>query len=200
MKLSIREMNVEDIQLVVDYFFSASTSFLEGMGADKRKLPDRDKWIAILKEEFFKEPACKNVYYVIWQIDGNPIGHSNINHIKYKQEAYMHLHIWDTTKRQKGIGLWFLNQTIPLYFKNFKLKELFCEPYSLNPAPNKILKKLGFEFVKQYDTIPGAINFHQTVNQYKNHLCPHIIIIWKLNCSKYISNSGRNKSKSMEIF
>jgi len=42
-----------------------------------------------------------------------------------------------------------------------------CEPYALNPAPNKILKKVGFTFIKIYETTPGWINFKQKVNQYE---------------------------------
>lgn len=32
-----------------------------------------------------------------------------------------------------------------------------------NPAPNKTLKKAGFELVKEYVTTPGPINFEQPV-------------------------------------
>ena len=51
------------------------------------------------------------------------------------------------------------------YF-NYKLKNLFCEPYTLNPAPNRTLIKLGFDFVEEYETMPGKINFLQKVNRY----------------------------------
>ncbi len=34
-------------------------------------------------------------------------------------------------------------------------------------APNKVLKNLGFELIRTYDTTPGWINFHQTVNRYE---------------------------------
>ena len=71
------------------------------------------------------------------------------------------------TRVKKGLGLDFLKLTIPYYFKNFRLQKLICEPYAENTAPNSILKKLGFEFVRTYDTIPGWINFEQTVNRYE---------------------------------
>ena len=38
------------------------------------------------------------------------------------------------------------------------------EPYAQNPAPNRILSKVGFELIKTYDTTPGWISLHQTVN------------------------------------
>jgi RimJ/RimL family protein N-acetyltransferase len=43
---------------------------------------------------------------------------------------------------------------------------LFCEPFADNPAPNKVLPKLGFKFVKRYWTVPGQICPEQEVNLY----------------------------------
>ena len=102
-----------------------------------------------------------------WLFDNQPIGHSNINQIKFGNTATMHLHLWDSATRKKGLGIQFLRMTVPYYFKKFNLKKLICEPYSKNVAPNKVLKKLGFEWVRTYDTTPGQINFHQTVNRYE---------------------------------
>jgi hypothetical protein len=36
----------------------------------------------------------------------------------------------------------------------------------LNPAPHKALEKLGFEFEKEYITVPGSINFEQPVKRW----------------------------------
>ena len=79
----------------------------------------------------------------------------------------MHLHLWNNDKRKSGLGLDFLRLTISYYFRNFGLEKLICEPYSKNIAPNRVLRKLGFEFVRTYDTKPGWINFYQTVNRYE---------------------------------
>jgi RimJ/RimL family protein N-acetyltransferase len=103
---------------------------------------------------------------MIWLIDGEPTGHSNINKIIFENEAYMHLHFWHREVRQKGMGFELLKLTLPYYFDTFKLENLFCEPAAFNTAPNKTLKKLGFDFVKSYDTIPGWINSYQTVNRW----------------------------------
>ena len=66
--------------------------------------------------------------------------------------------------KKKGIGIQLIKMALPYFFKNYKLKNLFCEPYALNPAPNKTLKKVGFTFVKKHVTIPGSLNFEQQVN------------------------------------
>ncbi|MTI31863.1 GNAT family N-acetyltransferase [Xanthovirga aplysinae] len=166
MKLTVREIEYHDIDLIVDYFLNSTAEYLRGMGADKNKLPTKMGWMEILRREYNKEEKDKEHYYIIWEIDSKPVGHCNINKITFGKEAFMHLHLWKSDRRRKGIGFEFLKQTIPFYFRNFKLKALVCEPFALNPAPNKILPKLGFEFEKTYETTPGWINFHQKVNRY----------------------------------
>ena len=167
MNLSVRELEIHEIGRMVDYFITAKDSFLKGMGADKSKLPTRDDWIQKLELDFNKPSTEKEFYYILWLFDNQPIGHSNINQIKFGNTATMHLHLWDSATRKKGLGIQFLRMTVPYYFKKFNLKKLICEPYSKNVAPNKVLKKLGFEWVRIYDTTPGQINFLQTVNRYE---------------------------------
>lgn len=167
MKLTVRELELSDLEKIIDYFINADTDFLRAMGADKNKLPERNEWIKKLEHEFAKPCAEKEFYYIIWLIDNLPVGHSNINKINFGKDATMHLHLWKNDKRKKGVGLSFLKLTIPYFFKYFELEKLICEPYSKNIAPNRVLEKLGFEFVRTYETTPGWINFYQTVNRYE---------------------------------
>ena len=165
-KLSVRQIKAEDFEKIIDYFLEADKSFLLGMGVDSSKLTSKKKWLGILCEEYQKSIEKKSSFYVVWILDNEPVGHSNINNIVYGEEAHMHLHLWKPCARKKGIGLEFIKMSIPHYFGNFKLKKLYCEPYALNPSPNKILRKLGFDFIKEYDTTPGWINFYQPVNKW----------------------------------
>lgn len=157
----------EDIDPIVDYFLDADAEFLKGMGADKSKLPNRTDWTKKLNLEFEKSNKKKEFYYIIWLKDDQPIGHSNINNIDFGKSATMHLHLWKSDSRKSGLGLSFLNQTLPFYFENFELEKLICEVFLENIAPNRTLKKAGFEFIKAYETIPGRINFTQIVNRYE---------------------------------
>jgi RimJ/RimL family protein N-acetyltransferase len=120
----------------------------------------------MLISNFQKDNGRKELYYILWLLNNEAIGHSNINKIIYGQEAYMHLHLWQSEIRQKGIGFGLMKMTLPFYFYKFKLKYLYCEPSAANPAPNKTLAKLGFDFIKSYNTIPGMINLYQTVNRW----------------------------------
>lgn len=155
-----------DYPFIVDYFRNGDDEFHRGMGVDRSRLPARKEWLDILHDNHNRPKETKDFFYVIWMYDDEPVGHSNINKIKYGDEAYMHLHMWRQDIRARGLGLNFVKMSIPFYFDEFSLRTLWCEPYALNPAPNKTLKKLGFDLVKTYDTIPGWISFHQPVNRW----------------------------------
>ncbi len=167
MKLTVREIQANEIEKIVNYFVNADNEFLKAMGADKSKLPEKNEWIEKMEYEFKKSYREKEFYYIIWLFDNQAIGHSNINNIEFGKSATMHLHLWNNDKRKSGLGLDFLRLTLSYYFENFELEKLICEPFSKNMAPNKVLKNLGFELIRTYDTTPGWINFHQTVNRYE---------------------------------
>lgn len=166
MSISVKPAEPHHYKYIVDYFTTAEIPFLAGMGVDPKKLPTRDAWLTTLHANHSLPIDERSIFYVIWHIDGNAIGHSNINKIVFGDEAYMHLHMWTAETRNRGIGFELVKQSIPYYFREFKLKNLYCEPYALNPAPNKTLEKSGFDLVKEYETIPGAISFMQPVKKW----------------------------------
>ena len=134
------------------------------MGADKKLMPSKEYFSQALAEQIQSSYEEKKSYAIIWCANGLPCGHSNVNKIEFGNHAYMHLHLWNNTYRQNGMGAVFVKMTLPYFFSNLKLQKLFCEPYALNIAPNKTLERVGFDFIKQYITTPGAINFEQQVN------------------------------------
>jgi RimJ/RimL family protein N-acetyltransferase len=157
--LSVREMQKSDVDSIARYWCGADGSFLVGMGVDLNRLPGKGELTEMLLEQLSQSFAEKKAYCIIWQVDNKAIGHSNINKIVFGEEAYMHLHIWNADVRKQGLGTVLVRMTLPYFFENFKLKNLYCEPYALNPAPNKTLGKAGFEFLKEYTTTPGSLNF-----------------------------------------
>ena len=162
--LFVRELQNTDIEHITNYWLGSPDGHLVGMGVDLSKLPTKEDMTAMLLSQLEKSNPEKQSYCIIWEVDGKSVGHCNINQIKFGEQAYMHLHLWKPNLRQKGDGLKLLKMTLPFFFKNYKLKNLFCEPYALNPAPNKTLEKIGFNFVKKHTTIPGSLNFEQEVN------------------------------------
>lgn len=165
--LSARELEENDIPLITDYWLGTSKDFLLGMGAEIEKVPPRDYWIAMLTQQLADSYEQKKSYATIWQIDGQPIGHCNLFPMEYGNEAGMHLHIWKPEHRKLGYGAQLVKLSLPLFFRNMRLKRIYCEPYALNDAPNKTLEKSGFEFVKEYTTIPGSLSFEQPAKRWE---------------------------------
>lgn len=167
MNLSVREIQEQDIPLLVAYWTTAEPDFLKAMGVDLAKMPSASDFTGMLVNQLNTPIELKRSYCMIWELDGKAVGHSNTNPTVFGEEATMHLHLWQAQNRAGGLGLAFVKLTVPQFFSNLKLKRLFCEPYALNPAPNRTLEKAGFEFVKEYITIPGSLNFEQPVKRWQ---------------------------------
>ena len=166
LKRNIRPLESADFGLIANYFSSADAKALRKMGVEPSKLPMMIEWHDILSEDLTRSERYKKLYYLIWEIDGIPVGHSNLNQISYGKEAFLHFHIWYPDYRRKGYGKYFLKESLNTYFPKFQLKKLLCEPYALNLAPNKTLASVGFSFIKEYEPKAGWINFPQKVSRW----------------------------------
>lgn len=176
--LSVRELRAEDIGAIADYWLNADRAYLEGMGVDLSKMPRREEWTEMLTRQLATPLTEKQSYALIWEVDGVAVGHSNINKIIFGQEAYMHLHLWDARARMKGYGVQLIRLSLPWFFSHYDLQTLYCEPYALNPAPNRALERAGFRPVKEYVTTPGWINFEQPVR------------LWALSREEFVASHG----------
>lgn len=164
--LSVREMKKSDISLITRYWLNSDKGHLENMGVDINKLPGDQQFSTYLTAQIELPITEKESYCIIWEQDGVPVGHSNTRPILFAKEAFMHLHLWNKESRRKGMGYELVRLTLPYFFENLQLKYLYCEPYSLNPAPNKTIEKAGFELVHEQVTVPGDFNFEQATKRW----------------------------------
>lgn len=164
--LSVRELQKDDIQSIIDYWSKHDTAYYESMGVDVNKLPQADQLSEMLSVQISTTVENKKAYCIIWESDGQAIGHCNLNPVSFGEVAHMHLHMWEGGTRNKGMGTALLKLTLPFFFNKLELKKLYCQPYVLNDAPNKTLQRVGFEFEKEYVTIPGSLNFEQPVKRW----------------------------------
>ncbi len=171
--LSVRELTEQDIHPIIEYWLSSDSVFFLGMGVELNKIPDRNQWKKMLTKQLNTPIGQKESYCIIWLVNKEAVGHSNVSKIIFGEEAYMHLHLWNAKARKKGYGTELVKMTLPYFFQNLKLKRLFCEPYALNLSPNKTLEKVGFKLVKNYVTTPGWLNFEQPVNRWMLELEEH---------------------------
>ncbi len=166
MNLSVRPIQHKDIAALANYWLKSSDEHLIKMGVDLSKLPSREDLVSMLNSQLDTPIENKKSFALIWLLNGKAIGHCNVNQIEFNKQAFMHLHLWEQQTRHKGLGTQLVKLSIPIFFKALHLQQLFCEPYALNPAPNKTLERIGFSFVKEHVCIPGYLNFEQPVKRW----------------------------------
>ncbi len=160
-------MRADDIRLIASYWLESDPAHMQAMGVDLAKLPSREQFTSMMEQQLALPLEKKKSFCMIWLLDGEPVGHCNTNPTWYGDYGYMHLHLWKPHARKKGMGLELVKLTLPHFFEKLKLRKLYCEPYALNPAPNKTLEKAGFELMKEYTTTPGPLNFEQPVKLWR---------------------------------
>ena len=128
MNLAVREMTLAETWLVIEYFASATPEYLDMMGVDPTKLLPPDQWRARLEGEFSLPDEKRHLFIVIWLVDDSPVGYSSCDNILFGERANMHLHVMVPELRRKGIGTACVRQSVEIYFRRFRLKQLFCQP------------------------------------------------------------------------
>lgn len=166
MALVIREMALEEVDLIIDYFHDSTPEHLEVLGVDPTRLPSRKRWRERFAREYEQAVHDRSTLLVVWELDDVPVGFSTADKIVYGEQAHMHLHVIAPQQRGSGIGSACVRETVDLYFEALALQRLFCEPNAFNVAPNRTLQSAGFRYVKTYKTVPGPLNFHQTVTRW----------------------------------
>ena len=124
--LSVRELEKKDIPLVADYWCNADAAYLTGMGVEVSMKPTREQFTTRLEAQLALSYPEKQAYALIWEYDGKPIGHSNLNPVVYGKEGSMHLHIWESDMRKQGFGAGLIKMSLPFYFDNMNLFKIYC--------------------------------------------------------------------------
>jgi RimJ/RimL family protein N-acetyltransferase len=166
MNISVREMQLEEVETVIDYFHNATPEHLELLGVDPTRLPSKVQWKQFYEYDYSQPRERRKSLMLLWQVESKAIGFSSVDKIKYGEEAFMHLHVFDSRSRKAGYGAMCVRQSVEIYFQLLALERLLCEPNAFNTAPNRTLQKAGFRYVKTHMTVPGPLNFHQAVTQW----------------------------------
>ncbi len=92
--LTVREMQLGDIELITNYWQEAEPKFLVSLGVDLDKRVINNDLQKALTEQIDTPIHKKKSYTLIWEIDEKQVGHSNINKIKFGNKAFIHFHLW----------------------------------------------------------------------------------------------------------
>jgi RimJ/RimL family protein N-acetyltransferase len=166
MQITVREMQISEVDLIIDYFHGATPEHLETMGVDPSRLPRRDEWRERYAREYTLPIEKRSTFLTIWLAQERPVGFSTCNPVFFGERGNMHLHVVAPDNRNRGIGVQGVKGSAAIYFERLELKTLFCEPNAFNVAPNRTVQKCGFKYLKTHMTVPGAINYRQPVTRW----------------------------------
>jgi RimJ/RimL family protein N-acetyltransferase len=165
-KLVVREMQVGEVGMRIDYFHNSSDEYLQRLGVDRPSLPSPDEWRSFYRSDYAKPIEERDTYSLVWELDSRAVGFSSTDRIVFGEEAFMHLHVVDPAFRHQGLGVEFVRLSALTYFRVLGLQRLFCEPNAFNTAPNRTLQRAGFRYLLTHETKPGPINFFQTTTRW----------------------------------
>lgn len=159
-------MELHEVGIRIDYFHDASDDHLRSLGVDRRLLPSRAEWYQLYLTDYARPIHHRDNYSLLWELDGEVIGFSSTDQITFGEQAFMHLHIVDPSRRRAGMGTEFVRQSATVYFRTLKLQRLYCQPNAFNVAPNRTLQRAGFRYVYTKRLAPSPINFPQPVTRW----------------------------------
>jgi RimJ/RimL family protein N-acetyltransferase len=164
--MTVREMTLDETDLVSDYFHTSTVEHLEMMGVDPSRLFSRAAWRERYAQDYARPRPERAFMALVWLEHAAPVGFSTADKIVFGERANMHLHVLEPERRNSGIGVQCVRLSVELYFEALRLKSLFCEANAFNVAPNRTAQAAGFKYVKTHMTVPGPLNFHQAVTRW----------------------------------
>jgi RimJ/RimL family protein N-acetyltransferase len=165
-RLQVREMQVAEVGVRIDYFHDSSDEYLRTLGVDRASLPSKEAWRAAYVEDVARPIEHRQGIALVWELDGRIVGFSTADRIVFGEEAFMHLHIVSPGQRRHGFGTEFVKESARYYWRVLRLQRLYSEPNAFNVAPNRTLQRAGFAYLFTHETKPGPINFHQVTTRW----------------------------------
>lgn len=164
--LVVREMQLSEVDVRINYFHDSSDDHLRMLGVDRARLPTRQAWRALYAEDYARPIRERANYLLAWELEGRQVGFSSADRIDFGKEAYMHLHILEPARRREGLGAEFVKLSARVYFHALELERLFSEPNAFNVAPNRTLQRAGFRYLFTHEAQPSPINFVQVTTRW----------------------------------
>jgi RimJ/RimL family protein N-acetyltransferase len=164
--LTIRDMQLDDVNIRINYFHDATDEHLSTLGVDRSLLMSKASWTEFYREDYARPLEQRLNFSLIWEVDGETVGFSSTDRIRFGEEAFMHLHILDPTSRHQGLGTTFVRLSALRYMEVLQLRRLYCEPNAFNVAPNRTLQRAGFHYLFSHEAQPSSMNTTQVTTRW----------------------------------
>jgi RimJ/RimL family protein N-acetyltransferase len=166
MKLSVRPLASEDLDDFINYWYGLSQAEIERMGVAVDRLPSAVQMRSELKAMISMPDDRARSFILAWCIDGESVGHSSLKDIVAGDFGNIHLHMWRADLRGRGHGPHLFCLAAVDFYERFKLKRMICEPKADNPAPNRLLQKIGFPLISTRIGVSSELSTVCKLNRY----------------------------------
>lgn len=147
--VTVRSLVLNDIDFIVNYWFSHSEDFWVSRGVDIKKIGTPESYKESLLKKFKIHSEIPSI--IIIECNGKPVGHHAISHILPNESAVFHAHIWLDESRKKGTCSISYIKACRHFMNAFNLKKIFFKTPKINVGANKLKEKIGLK--KIGDTI-----------------------------------------------
>ena len=152
---TLKGLQINDIPYVIDYWNQYTHNELESLGIDPDQIQKHGGLEAIYRARLRNEDKFKSpMTFILHEHEKNPIGMLNV--YITEEIGHIHAHIFQTQKRQKGIGKQLFSNIMRFLFGNFNLKTIEMEPSENNKPVNHLLQSMGLSpQLLEKEFIPG---------------------------------------------
>lgn len=164
----IRDSTEADMKLQAEYFHSASDEYLYNLGVEVKKIREKSLFDPEEARKKLQIPVAERTahsYAIV--INQRTVGLAIVKKIKFGEEADLHAHIFQAENRRQGLGSQVFFEVVRRAFTTFHLKKINCDPTASNPAPNKLLQKMGLQPLRTIETPAEGILRQRIANHYE---------------------------------
>jgi RimJ/RimL family protein N-acetyltransferase len=163
----VREINEGDLPSQDAYFENATDEYLLRLGVNPDAIRGFKRDYSAFRAVQAPPLHERKIYGFAFEKEGVLIGSSTLKEIQFGKSAEIHGHIYDETLRGTGLVSSFLPEFLKHVFDLFELEVLIAEPSAQNPAPNRLLQKLGLSIQRSYQSPAQGILLARTANRYE---------------------------------
>lgn len=87
-RIHVREMQLDEVGIRIDYFHGASDDHLRLLGVDRALLPTREAWRKFYEDDYARSIHERVNYSLIWDLDGELVGFSSSDQIQFGEHAF----------------------------------------------------------------------------------------------------------------
>jgi RimJ/RimL family protein N-acetyltransferase len=147
--ISVRDLSVEDVPSIVNYWFHSPPGFIEGMGVDLAKLPSEAEMLKSLIQKCQDNALLPDskINAVVILKDGEPVGFHTLFPIAEGDHGIFHAHIWNPEMRGQGIALNSYLLAAKVFMKRFNLNRILYKTPLQNVGSIRVKEKLGIRSI-----------------------------------------------------